>query len=147
MRKMGGDQSVKTAWTSGSTLPHGIPEPLPAGQQVHVDLRAVGAAVRTAIDPPDHQACQSPPLDDIALSHGGATERMRAELAAQGVDLRSPHQTSQRLQPVMQSIRADVEHYHLDHYFAPDIVAVAKQITSGAIAGFCPLHFASEGTA
>ena len=67
--------------------------------------------------------------------------------AAQGVDLRAPHQTSPRLQPVMQSIRADVEHYALDHYFAPDIVAVAKQVTSGTIAAFCPLHFASEGVA
>jgi histidine ammonia-lyase len=26
-------------------------------------------------------------------------------------------------------------------------VAVAKQVTSGAIAAFCPLHFASEGVA
>jgi histidine ammonia-lyase len=67
--------------------------------------------------------------------------------AAQGVDLRAPHQTSPRLQPVMLSIRSDVEHYALDHYFAPDIVAVAKQVTSGAIAAFCPLHFASEGVA
>jgi histidine ammonia-lyase len=67
--------------------------------------------------------------------------------AAQGVDLRAPHQTSPRLQPVMLSIRSDVEHYALDHYFAPDIVAVAKQVTSGAIAALCPLHFASEGVA
>jgi histidine ammonia-lyase len=67
--------------------------------------------------------------------------------AAQGVDLRAPHQTSPRLQPVMQSIRADVEHYSLDHYFAPDIVAVAKQVTGGMIAAFCPLHFASEEVA
>jgi histidine ammonia-lyase len=67
--------------------------------------------------------------------------------AAQGVDLRAPHQTSPCLQPVMQSIRSDVEHYALDHYFAPDIVAVAKQVTGGAIAAFCPLHFASEGVA
>jgi histidine ammonia-lyase len=67
--------------------------------------------------------------------------------AAQGVDLRAPHQTSPRLQPVMLSIRSDVEHYALDHYFAPDIVAVANQVTSGTIAAFCPLHFASEGVA
>jgi len=26
-------------------------------------------------------------------------------------------------------------------------VAVAKQVTSGMIAAFCPLHFASEGVA
>jgi histidine ammonia-lyase len=65
--------------------------------------------------------------------------------AAQGVDLRAPHQTSPRLQPVMQSIRADVEHYALDHYFAPDIVAIAKLVTNGTIAGFCPLRFESEG--
>ncbi len=66
---------------------------------------------------------------------------------AKGVDLRAPHQTSPRLQPVMQSIRSDVEHYALDHCVVTDIVAVAKQVTSGVIAAFCPLHFASEGEA
>jgi histidine ammonia-lyase len=83
-------------------------------------------------------------LGDIAenVTHILAIELLAA---AQGVDLRSPHLTSPRLQPVMQSIRADVEHYELDHYFAPDIVAVAKQVTSGKIAGFCPLQFASNG--
>src|ERR1700712_2975299 len=83
-------------------------------------------------------------LGDIAenVAHILAIELLAA---AQGVDLRSPHLTSPRLQPVMQSIRADVAHYELDHYFAPDIVAVAKQVTSGKIAGFCPLLFASHG--
>jgi histidine ammonia-lyase len=84
-------------------------------------------------------------LGDIAenVTHILAIELLAA---AQGADLRAPHLTSPRLQPVMQSIRADVEHYELDHYFAPDIVAVAKQVRSGKIAGFCPLQFASHGT-
>ena len=64
--------------------------------------------------------------------------------AAQGVDLRAPNKTSARLEPVMKSIRSEVEHYELDHYFAPDIVAVHKQVTSGKIAALCPFKFASE---
>jgi histidine ammonia-lyase len=64
--------------------------------------------------------------------------------AAQGVDLRAPHRTSARLQPVMESIRRDVEHYELDHYFAPDIVAINQQVKDGVIAAFCPFSFASE---
>jgi histidine ammonia-lyase len=64
--------------------------------------------------------------------------------AAQGVDLRAPNKTSARLEPVMKSIRSEVEHYELDHYFAPDIVAVHKQVTSGKIAALCPFMFASE---
>jgi histidine ammonia-lyase len=64
--------------------------------------------------------------------------------AAQGVDLRAPNKTSARLEPVMKSIRSEVEHYELDHYFAPDIVAVHKQVTGGKIAALCPFKFASE---
>jgi histidine ammonia-lyase len=64
--------------------------------------------------------------------------------AAQGVDLRAPHQTSPRLAEVMKTIRADVAHYDLDHYFAPDIAAIARQVEGGEIAKHCPLSFASE---
>lgn len=64
--------------------------------------------------------------------------------AAQGVDLRAPNKTSERLAPVMQSIRSEVDHYELDHYFAPDIVAINKQVTSGKIAAFSPFTFDSE---
>ena len=64
--------------------------------------------------------------------------------AAQGVDLRAPHQTSPRLAEVMKTLRSEVAHYDLDHYFAPDIAAIAKQVQSGEIAKHCPLSFVSE---
>ncbi len=55
-----------------------------------------------------------------------------------------PHQTSARLQKVMRAIRKDVPHYDADRYFAPDIAAVANQVTAGLIASHSPLSFASE---
>ena len=48
--------------------------------------------------------------------------------AAQGVDLRAPHLTSERLQRVMREIRARVPHYDIDHYLAPDIAAMADAV-------------------
>src|SRR5688572_5699221 len=45
--------------------------------------------------------------------------------AAQGVDLRAPHLTSQKLQRVMREIRARVPHYDIDRYLSPDIAAMA----------------------
>jgi histidine ammonia-lyase len=64
--------------------------------------------------------------------------------AAQGVDLRAPHQTSPSLLHVMHAIRKDVEHYELDHYFAPDIAAVTRLVQNGTIAVHSPFSFASE---
>jgi histidine ammonia-lyase len=64
--------------------------------------------------------------------------------AAQGVDLRAPHQTSPSLQHVMHTVRHEVAHYELDHYFAPDIAAVTRLVQSGKIAAHSPLSFASE---
>ncbi|WP_153101675.1 histidine ammonia-lyase [Paraburkholderia hayleyella] len=64
--------------------------------------------------------------------------------AAQGVDLRAPHQTSPRLGEVMKTIRAEVAHYALDHYFAPDIEAMARLVQRGVIAAHSPLRLASE---
>jgi histidine ammonia-lyase len=64
--------------------------------------------------------------------------------AAQGVDLRAPHQTSAPLAEVMKTLRAHVPHYDLDHYFAPDIAAIATLVQQGAIARHSPFSFASE---
>jgi histidine ammonia-lyase len=64
--------------------------------------------------------------------------------AAQGVDLRAPHETSPRLQQVMRTIRRDVPHYDVDRYFAPDIAAIADQVLGGVIAKYSPFSFASE---
>jgi histidine ammonia-lyase len=65
--------------------------------------------------------------------------------AAQGVELREPFRTSGRLEPVLRSIRSEVAHYELDHYFAPDIVAIHQQVRGGVIGRFCPFAFESEG--
>ena len=64
--------------------------------------------------------------------------------AAQGVDLRAPHQTSEALKPVMQAIREHVSHYALDHYFAPDIAVVNDLVVDRVFAKLAPLSFVSE---
>ena len=64
--------------------------------------------------------------------------------AAQGVDLRAPHATSPKLQHVMKTVRHEVAHYELDHYFAPDIAAVTHLVQNGTIAAHSPLAFPSE---
>ncbi|WP_162601018.1 histidine ammonia-lyase [Paraburkholderia sp. C35] len=64
--------------------------------------------------------------------------------AAQGVDLRAPHKTSPALQKVMDTVRAHVAHYELDHYFAPDIAACTKLVQDGTIASHSPFSFISE---
>ncbi|HUQ09862.1 MAG TPA: histidine ammonia-lyase [Steroidobacteraceae bacterium] len=58
--------------------------------------------------------------------------------AAQGVDLRAPHLTSERLQRVMREIRSRVKHYDIDHYLAPDIAAMTEAVQSGVIAAHAP---------
>ncbi|KMZ12725.1 Histidine ammonia-lyase [Candidatus Burkholderia humilis] len=64
--------------------------------------------------------------------------------AAQGVDLCAPHKTSAPLGEVMSTLRAHVPHYDLDHYFAPDIAAIATLVQAGEIAKHSPFAFASE---
>jgi histidine ammonia-lyase len=58
--------------------------------------------------------------------------------AAQGVDLRAPHLTSEKLQRVMREIRARVKHYDIDHYLAPDIAAMTDAVKAGVIAAHAP---------
>ena len=58
--------------------------------------------------------------------------------AAQGVDLRAPHVTSEKLQRVMREIRARVKHYDIDHYLAPDIAAMTEAVKGGVIARHAP---------
>jgi len=58
--------------------------------------------------------------------------------AAQGVDLRAPHVTSEKLQRVMREIRSRVKHYDIDHYLAPDIAAMTAAVKSGVIAAHAP---------
>ena len=82
-------------------------------------------------------------LGDIA-ENTGYILAIELLAAAQGVDLRAPHQTSPKLQQVMQTVRNEVEHYELDRYFAPDIAAVARLVQAGKIASHSPLSFISE---
>jgi len=58
--------------------------------------------------------------------------------AAQGVDLRAPIVTSERLQAVMREIRTRVPHYDIDRYLAPDIAAMTAAVNGGVIAAHCP---------
>jgi histidine ammonia-lyase len=58
--------------------------------------------------------------------------------AAQGVDLRAPHLTSEKLQRVMREIRSRVKHYEVDHYLAPDIAAMTDAVRGGVIAAHAP---------
>ncbi len=58
--------------------------------------------------------------------------------AAQGVDLRAPHLTSEKLRRVMKEIRSRVKHYDIDHYLAPDIAAMTEAVKSGVIAAHAP---------
>jgi histidine ammonia-lyase len=58
--------------------------------------------------------------------------------AAQGVDLRAPLVTSERLQKVMREIRSRVKHYDIDHYLAPDIAAMTEAVKNGVIAAHAP---------
>jgi histidine ammonia-lyase len=58
--------------------------------------------------------------------------------AAQGVDLRAPVVTSQKLQRVMRDIRARVPHYDIDRYLAPDIASMTAAVRDGVIAAHAP---------
>ena len=58
--------------------------------------------------------------------------------AAQGVDLRAPILTSERLQRVMRDIRSRVPHYDIDRYLAPDIATMTEAVKRGVIAAHCP---------
>jgi histidine ammonia-lyase len=58
--------------------------------------------------------------------------------AAQGVDLRAPNLTSERLQRVMREVRSRVPHYDIDRYLAPAIAAMADAVNGGVIAAHAP---------
>jgi histidine ammonia-lyase len=58
--------------------------------------------------------------------------------AAQGVDLRAPNLTSEKLQRVMDEIRSRVPHYDIDRYLAPDIAAMTDAVNGGVIAAHAP---------
>ncbi len=60
--------------------------------------------------------------------------------AAQGINLRAPHQTSPALQIAMQAVRARVAHYALDHYFAPDIEIMFAAVRGRVFSALCPLE-------
>ncbi len=62
--------------------------------------------------------------------------------AAQGVDLRGPHVTSAPLQRVVAQIRGLVAHYDIDHYLAPDIAAITREVADGRLATHSPLRLA-----
>ncbi len=54
--------------------------------------------------------------------------------AAQGIDFHRPARSSAALEQVHASIRRDVAYYSADRYFAPDIEAAKRWVTSGRFA-------------
>ena len=82
-------------------------------------------------------------LGDIA-SNTAAILAIELLAAAQGVDLRGPNRTSPPLQKVMSTVRAQVPHYDLDRYFAPDIASITRLVEDGTIAEASPFAFESQ---
>jgi histidine ammonia-lyase len=70
-----------------------------------------------------------------------ATHVVAIELlaASQGLDLLAPLQTSEALGRVHKTIRQRVEKIEADRPPAPDIAAIAQEISSGALARACSL--------
>ncbi len=56
--------------------------------------------------------------------------------AAQGVDFHAPLKTSKSLQAAVKFLRAEVGHYHEDHYFAPDIRVATRLVNQGTFLPF-----------
>ena len=66
--------------------------------------------------------------------------------AAQGIDLRGPLKTSPSLLPAMQAIRERVDHYEIDHYFAPDIETICAAVRARVFTKMCPKLSALEAS-
>lgn len=64
--------------------------------------------------------------------------------AVQGVELRRPLRSSDRLERVIALVRAHVPHYDLDHYLAPDIARATELVRAGAIAEHAPLRILEQ---
>ena len=58
--------------------------------------------------------------------------------AAQGVDMRKPHQPSERLQQAMATVRKEVAFYDQDRYFFPDIQKASELAASGQFNRYMP---------
>ena len=88
--------------------------PTSANQEDHVSMATYGARRLTN------------------MCHNSATV-IGIELlaAAQGIDFRAPHKTSDKLANVHQKIRAKVPHYTEDRYFAPDLEEATNMVLSG----------------
>jgi len=70
-------------------------------------------------------------LADIADNCAGIVA-IELLAAAQGVELRTPLQTSAQLRKAIATIRAVAAHYAADRYFAPDIEAVKRLVSASA---------------
>ena len=69
-------------------------------------------------------------LADIADNCAGIVA-IELLAAAQGVELRTPLQTSAALHEAIAKVRAVAAHYDADRYFAPDIEAVKRLVATG----------------
>lgn len=91
--------------------------PTSANQEDHVSMATYGARRLTDM-------CEN----------SGAVVAIELLAAAQGIDFRAPHKTSEKLQKYHALIRGNVPHYTVDHYFAPDIDRATKMVIAGKFA-------------
>jgi histidine ammonia-lyase len=70
------------------------------------------------------------------LDNAAAVVGIELLAAAQGIDFHRPARSSTPLEEVHAGIRAEVSFYAADRYFAPDIAAAQRWVTSGRFAHF-----------
>jgi histidine ammonia-lyase len=94
----------------------------------------------TSANQEDHVSMATFAARRLADMAQNSTDIVAIELlaAAQGIDLRAPLKTAQKLREAHALVRSRVAFYDHDRYFAPDITAIHSLIESGAFHRFVP---------
>jgi histidine ammonia-lyase len=93
-------------------------------------------SIPTSANQEDHVSMATHAARRLGTMNENAAAVVGIELlaAAQGIDFHRPARSSAALEEVHASIRRDVAHYAADRYFAPDIEAAKRWVTSGRFA-------------
>jgi histidine ammonia-lyase len=93
-------------------------------------------SIPTSANQEDHVSMATHAARRLGAMNENAAAIVGIELlaAAQGIDFHRPARSSAALEQVHASIRRDVAHYSADRYFAPDIEAAKRWVTSGRFA-------------
>ena len=93
-------------------------------------------SIPTSANQEDHVSMATHAARRLGAMNENAAAVVGIELlaAAQGIDFHRPARSSAALEQVHASIRRDVAHYAADRYFAPDIEAAKRWVTSGRFA-------------